>query len=291
MHSAARLEAAYRKARAGMGVSYTLLDSIEGLDRHQNEYTSPTGIHHDALTRDQDLTDQRLKLRVYSEAPLPIRAVTVGVSLDYQRRNGTADELERTANDVRLGRARDLRDVMARAGRRGLTSPRRGRSMARMSMVLFVTGATAGFGAAIARRFVAQGARVVAVGRRGDRLEELRSELGDHLLPVVLDVRDRVAIEQAVAALPPEFTAIDVLVNNAGGALGLEPAQKADLDDWEAMIDTNVKGLAYCTRRCCPAWSRATAGTSSTSDRSPASFPTRAATSTAPARPSSISSA
>ena len=121
-----------------------------------------------------------------------------------------------------------------------------------MSMVLFVTGATAGFGAAVARRYVAEGARVIASGRRADRLQALRAELGDRLLPLVLDVRDRGAVERAVASLPPDFAGVDVLVNNAGGALGLEPAQRASLDDWEAMIDTNVKGLALCTRLLLP---------------------------------------
>ena len=121
-----------------------------------------------------------------------------------------------------------------------------------MSMVVLVTGATAGFGAAIARRYVNEGARVVAVGRRGDRLDQLHAALGDRLLPVMLDVRDRGAVERAVTSLPTDFAAIDVLVNNAGGAIGLEPAQQANLDDWETMIDTNVKGLAYVTRLVLP---------------------------------------
>jgi 3-hydroxy acid dehydrogenase/malonic semialdehyde reductase len=121
-----------------------------------------------------------------------------------------------------------------------------------MSMILFVTGATAGFGAAIARRFVHEGARVIAAGRRADRLDALRAELGERLLPLILDVRDRVAIEDAVKSLPPAFAAVDVLVNNAGGAVGLEPAQAANLDDWETMIDTNVKGLTFCTRLLLP---------------------------------------
>ncbi|MEA2699909.1 MAG: 3-hydroxy acid dehydrogenase / malonic semialdehyde reductase, partial [Myxococcales bacterium] len=83
-----------------------------------------------------------------------------------------------------------------------------------MSMILFVTGATAGFGAAIARRFVHEGARVIAAGRRADRLDALRAELGERLLPLILDVRDRGAIEDAVKSLPPAFAAVDVLVNN-----------------------------------------------------------------------------
>lgn len=119
-------------------------------------------------------------------------------------------------------------------------------------MIVFVTGATAGFGAAIARRFAAEGARVIAAGRREDRLAALAAELGPTCLPLVLDVRDRAAVERAVAGLPPDFAAIDVLVNNAGLALGLEPAHRADLDDWDLMVDTNIKGLMYCTRAVLP---------------------------------------
>ena len=119
-------------------------------------------------------------------------------------------------------------------------------------MIVMVTGATAGFGAAITRRFIAAGARVIGAGRRQERLDQLAGELGDRLLPLVLDVRDRAGVENAVAALPPEFAAVDVLVNNAGLALGLEPAHLASLDDWESMVDTNVKGLMYCTRALLP---------------------------------------
>lgn len=119
-------------------------------------------------------------------------------------------------------------------------------------MNVFVTGATAGFGTAIARRFVAEGHRVVIAGRRGDKLEALRAELGEAVHPLTLDVRDRAAIEAAVASLPAGFAAIDVLVNNAGLALGLEPAQAAQLDDWETMVDTNVKGLMTMTHALLP---------------------------------------
>jgi 3-hydroxy acid dehydrogenase/malonic semialdehyde reductase len=119
-------------------------------------------------------------------------------------------------------------------------------------MTAFVTGASNGFGAAIARRFVAEGIRVVALARRQDRLAELATELGDSVLPVRLDVRDQAAVQNAVAGLPAEFSAIDVLVNNAGLAKGLKPAQEADLADWEEMIDTNCKGLVYCTRAILP---------------------------------------
>ena len=121
-------------------------------------------------------------------------------------------------------------------------------------MIVLVTGATAGFGLAIARRFAADGARIVAAGRRRDRLEALAAELGGadraHALP--LDVSDRGAVAAAVAALPDAFAAVDVLVNNAGLARGLEPAQTADLADWDAMVDTNVKGVMYVTRALLP---------------------------------------
>ena len=118
--------------------------------------------------------------------------------------------------------------------------------------IVFVTGASSGFGAAVTRRFAAAGARVVAAARRADRLKDLAAELGPRLLPVTLDVRDRTAVNDTVAALPPDFAAVDVLVNNAGLALGLGPAQEADLDEWDQMIDTNCKGLVYCTRAILP---------------------------------------
>jgi 3-hydroxy acid dehydrogenase / malonic semialdehyde reductase len=118
--------------------------------------------------------------------------------------------------------------------------------------VVFVTGASSGFGAAVARRFAATGARVVAAARRADRLKDLAAELGTQLLPVTLDVRDRAAVSEVVNGLPAEFADVDVLVNNAGLALGLGPAQTADLDDWDQMIDTNCKGLVYCTRAILP---------------------------------------
>jgi len=117
---------------------------------------------------------------------------------------------------------------------------------------VFVTGASSGFGAAVARRFATAVARIVATARRADRLKDLAAELGPRLLPVTLDVRDRSAVAETVAGLPQEFAQVDVLVNNAGLALGLNPAQDADLDDWDQMIDTNCKGLVYCTRAILP---------------------------------------
>ncbi|CAH1746172.1 3-hydroxy acid dehydrogenase [Thauera humireducens] len=119
-------------------------------------------------------------------------------------------------------------------------------------MIVFVTGASAGFGAAIARSFVKGGHRVVATARRKDRLDALAAELGDALLPLELDVRDADAVAAAPASLPADFAAIDVLVNNAGLALGLEPAHKASLDDWQTMIDTNCTGLVQVTRAFLP---------------------------------------
>lgn len=120
------------------------------------------------------------------------------------------------------------------------------------SQTVLVTGASAGFGAAIARRFAATGARVVAAARRADRLAALADELGPQVHAVELDVRDRAAVEAAVAGLPAEFAEIDVLVNNAGLARGLEPAHRADLDNWQQMLDTNCAGLVYCTRAVLP---------------------------------------
>lgn len=119
-------------------------------------------------------------------------------------------------------------------------------------MIVFVTGATAGFGAAIARRFVKEGAKVVAVGRREEKLEALRDELGPRLLPLPLDLRDREAVTRAIAALPAGFAEVDVLVNNAGLAIGIEPAQSSRLEDWEQMVQTNVNGVLYCTHALLP---------------------------------------
>lgn len=119
-------------------------------------------------------------------------------------------------------------------------------------MIVFVTGASAGFGAAIARSFVKGGHRVVAAARRKDRLDALAAELGDALLALELDVRDRDAVAAVPSSLPADFAAVDVLVNNAGLALGVEPAQRASLDDWTTMIDTNCTGLVQMTRAFLP---------------------------------------
>jgi 3-hydroxy acid dehydrogenase/malonic semialdehyde reductase len=119
-------------------------------------------------------------------------------------------------------------------------------------MIAFVTGASSGFGAAIARRFARDGAKVIAAARRLDRVKELRSEFGENVLPVELDVQNREAVDAVVLKLPAEFQAIDLLVNNAGLSLNLEPAHKVPIDDWETMVKTNINGLLYCTRAILP---------------------------------------
>lgn len=119
---------------------------------------------------------------------------------------------------------------------------------------ILITGASSGFGAAAARIFAEEGNRLVVAARRLEPLLALQQELADRVqvLPLVLDVRERTAVEAAVASLPAGFSEIDLLVNNAGLALGLEPAQQASLDDWDTMVDTNIKGLTYMTRCLLP---------------------------------------
>jgi serine 3-dehydrogenase (NADP+) len=117
----------------------------------------------------------------------------------------------------------------------------------------FVTGATAGIGAATVRALVTSGWRCVATGRRAERLEALVGELGvDKVHPAVFDVRDSDALDAALAALPEGFRNIDLLVNNAGLAQGLKPAQEADLADWQTMIDTNITAMVVLTRKLLP---------------------------------------
>lgn len=116
----------------------------------------------------------------------------------------------------------------------------------------FVTGASAGFGEAITRRLVADGYRVIAAARRRDRLDALAAELGAAVLPFVLDVTDAAAVAALPGSLPEAWRDVDVLINNAGLALGLDPAWKADLSDWETMVATNVQGLMRMTRALLP---------------------------------------
>ena len=122
-----------------------------------------------------------------------------------------------------------------------------------MTRTALITGATSGFGAAAVRRFVAAGWRVIATGRRADRLQALVDELGaDKVHAAAFDIRDETALDAALDALPAAFRDIDLLVNNAGLALGTAPAQQASLDDWRTMIETNVLALVTVTRRLLP---------------------------------------
>ena len=120
-------------------------------------------------------------------------------------------------------------------------------------MNVLITGASAGFGKALAERLVANGHRVIGCARRLDKLNALADTLGEAFLPMVMDVSDTAAIPQIIADLPADFSQIDVLVNNAGLALGTEPAQNANLDDWMRMTDTNIKGLMAVTHAVLPA--------------------------------------
>lgn len=110
-----------------------------------------------------------------------------------------------------------------------------------------ITGATAGIGLACAEAFLAHGATVIATGRRQERLDAMAAKHGDKLIPLRLDVTDREAVFSTLVG-----EQVDILVNNAGLALGLERADHASLDDWEVMIDTNIKGVLYCTKTLLP---------------------------------------
>lgn len=121
-----------------------------------------------------------------------------------------------------------------------------------MTKTILITGATSGIGEATARLLSAHQYRLIIAGRRTDRLHRLAEELAlinkSEILPITLDVRDRSAVEEKLQSLPIEFSTIDVLINNAGLAAGLNPIHEGDPDDWEAMIDTNLKGLLWVTR-------------------------------------------
>ncbi len=121
-----------------------------------------------------------------------------------------------------------------------------------MQPTALITGATSGFGAASARRFVREGWKVIGTGRRADRLTALGHELGDNFQGAVFDVTDEAAMKNALDALPSGFRDIDVLVNNAGLALGTAPAPQAALSDWRTMVDTNISGLLSITHHLLP---------------------------------------
>ena len=124
-----------------------------------------------------------------------------------------------------------------------------------MNKIVLITGATSGIGLGCARKFAENGDKLILTGRNVSRLEEIKKELsgkGTEVLTLVFDVRDKKEAEKQMNALPSEWQKIDVLVNNAGLALGLEPEYEGNLDDWETMIDTNVKGLLTMTRLVVP---------------------------------------
>lgn len=123
-----------------------------------------------------------------------------------------------------------------------------------MSKIAVVTGATSGIGRATAIALAKQGYRIIATGRRKERLEELQQELEGTttVLPLLFDVRNKEAVQFAFASLPAEWQQIDVLINNAGNAHGLAPIQEGTLEDWDAMLDINVKGLLYVSHAVIP---------------------------------------
>ncbi len=121
-----------------------------------------------------------------------------------------------------------------------------------MTLTVLVTGASAGFGEAIARRMVADGHRVIAAARRKDRLDALHQALGDKLLPIALDVTDKAAVAALPGSLPADWKAVDVLVNNAGLARGVSPAQVSQVADWDTMVMTNIVGLMHVTHAMLP---------------------------------------
>jgi len=124
-----------------------------------------------------------------------------------------------------------------------------------MDKIVLITGATSGIGLACARKFAENGDKLILTGRNEQRLSEIRKELeakGANLLTLVFDVRDREKATKCIEELPAKWQAVDVLVNNAGLALGLEPEYEGNYDDWETMIDTNIKGLLTMTRLVVP---------------------------------------
>lgn len=120
------------------------------------------------------------------------------------------------------------------------------------TLTVLVTGSTSGFGEAVCRRFAGAGAKVIGTGRRADRLAALKKKLGKRFVASVFDVRDRLQTEAAIAALPKEFAKINLVVANAGLALGLGSAAEGKVEDWETMIATNINGLLYTVRATLP---------------------------------------
>ena len=121
-----------------------------------------------------------------------------------------------------------------------------------MNKIVLITGATSGIGLACARKFAANGDKLILTGRNEQRLAEIKKELDTEVITLAFDVRNREEVEKQISSLPADWQNIDVLVNNAGLALGLEPEYEGDLDDWATMIDTNIKGLLTMTRLVVP---------------------------------------
>ncbi|GHA72142.1 SDR family NAD(P)-dependent oxidoreductase [Pontibacter akesuensis] len=122
-----------------------------------------------------------------------------------------------------------------------------------MTKIALITGATSGIGNATALELASKGYRIIATGRRQERLQELQQKLGaEQVYPLMFDVRERETVQQAIDSLPEAWRNVEVLVNNAGNAHGLSPIQDGSLDDWDAMIDINVKGLLYVTKAVLP---------------------------------------
>lgn len=121
-----------------------------------------------------------------------------------------------------------------------------------MTEIVLVTGASAGFGAAICRRLVGDGFRVIGAARRFEKLQALKEELGDSFYPLELDVTSVSSVDTALSSLPATWSEIAILINNAGLALGLDPSDQADFSDWLTMIQTNIIGLTYLTRQILP---------------------------------------
>ncbi len=125
-----------------------------------------------------------------------------------------------------------------------------------MTKTVFITGATSGIGHSCAIKFAKEGNKIIITGRRKERLERvseaLRKQYNAVVLPLVFDVRNRHSVEESIKNIPAEFRSIDILINNAGLALGLKPIDQGDIDQWETMIDTNIKGLLFVTRSIVP---------------------------------------
>ena len=120
-------------------------------------------------------------------------------------------------------------------------------------MIICITGASSGFGKAMVERFVSKGHFVIGIARRGERLNEMKARYGESFLPIMLDLKNKDKVNESFQNLPMNWKNIDVLINNAGLARGVESAQKSKLTDWEEMINTNINGLLYCTHAVLPA--------------------------------------